>query len=191
MRRLRAEAHTQQVVAPGSHQGVDYRREFLGPASAGGENDGSRAGNRPFLLFGAQMAVSLRQPAMPENVQPKAGSAVQIGLKGQSLLLPVPRADEPFEGNRPRFQADGYSRIVEPVRREAEAGLQKSHTQPPRIQDFSLVATRRFHPAQRIRSPAPVIAGEVEKPCHQEKNRTERVDEHQASHKASNCEYYD
>jgi hypothetical protein len=74
---------------------------------------------------------------------------------------------------------------------KAKPGLQKRHTPPARIHDSNRVGAGGFDPAQSFGASMPVVTGKVKKPRPQQDDRTERVNKHQASHKASNCEYYD
>ena len=128
---------------------------------------------------------------MTEHVKLEAGGATEVRFKGKSFFLFVPGADEPFEGDRTRSQADSHLGVIEPVRREAEAGLEKSNAQPMRIKDAAFAGTGGFNPAQGRRSLAAIVAGKVKKPRPQQNRCTDRVDEHQASHRTSICEYYD
>ena len=128
---------------------------------------------------------------MAEDIQPEARSAIQIGFKSKRFFLPLPNADKPLEGDGAGSQSYRDSGIIEPVRDEAESRLEKSYSQPTRLEESAAVGACRFHPTQCQGTFFAVIAGKVEKPHRQQDSRTERVDEHQASHRTSNCEYYD
>lgn len=120
---------------------------------------------------------------MTENIELEAGSTTQIGFKGKSFFLFVPRTNEPLEGNRARPQADGHLGIVEPVRGETEVCLKEGNAEPVRVENAPFAGTGGFNPAKRHRTPAAVVPGKVKKPPPQKNRGTDRVDEHQASHR--------
>ena len=120
---------------------------------------------------------------MTKHVQVEAGGAVQVSLKSKSFLLFVPDADKPIEGDRAGSQADSHPGVIEPVSGEAETGLEKSQAQPTGVQHLALAGTGGLDPVQGHGTFPAVITGKIEKPHREQGNRTERVDEHQTSHR--------
>ena len=96
------------------------------------------------------MTVALRQPAMAEHIQMKAGSAVQVSFKSESFFLLVPDADEPLQGDGTRPQANGDAGIVKPVCGETEAGLKLGYSICPLLEQATSTQCRAVAPLRRL-----------------------------------------
>lgn len=127
------------------------------------------------------LTVLLRQPAMTEDVELEGWRTTQVRFERQSLLLFVPCAYKPTEGNRAWPQADRDLGIVEPVGSEAEPSLKKCNAQPVGVEDSSFGGARRFYPAKRQCTLATVVAGKVKEPRREQNCCSNRVDEDQSS----------
>ena len=161
MRRFRAETHADQVVSravirvltTGESSWVQ-RVRVVRTTGPGREIDQSRR-------LRSQLAVALRQPAMPEHVQMEARCAVQVASKVDSFLLLVPDADKPLERDGTRSQTNRYAGVVEPVSGETEAAPEAKSYPASGRRAFVLCWNRRFDPVQGRGAFAAVIAGKI------------------------------
>src|ERR1700677_15753 len=127
----------------------------------------------------------MRAPAMPHNLQIKAGRATQVGLKRQRLILFAPATHRPANRQRPRTEPHNHAGIFKPMGREVQPGLQPRSAQPMRFQNAALARARGLHPAQRRHTFFPIVMSKHQEPQPKSGNRGDNVNQQKAAHYAS------
>lgn len=97
--------------------------QFPSPLRGSSQDDRAGARNDPIARSIPDPAGAMSQPAMAANLEPNAGYIVQISLKSDRFPLIVPAAKQPLDGNRPRKQANGDSRVLEEMGCKSKVGL--------------------------------------------------------------------
>src|SRR5713101_7631431 len=84
---------------------------------------------------------------MAYHIQVEGGRTAQIGLEGQSFLLPATAAHQPLYGKSAGLELNRHARVFEPAGREVQARLQAGTTHPVRLQNATFTGACRLHPA--------------------------------------------
>src|SRR5580693_6719424 len=148
LRGLRTKVQLQNILAPGRHQRVQFRRRILLPVRPRGQDDRARLVEIPLPPFAlARDPPVVSAPAMPHYFQMEAWRTTQISLESQSFFLPTPATHQPMQRRGSRAELHGDARVFKPPGSEMQSCLQAGTAHPVRLQDASLAGASRLHPA--------------------------------------------
>ena len=84
---------------------------------------------------------------MPDHFQVEGWGSAQVCLEGKCLLLFVPAAEEPLNGQCARTELHRYVGVFEAARRELKSGVKAVTIVPARIEDASFTGAGGLDPA--------------------------------------------
>jgi len=176
--RFRAEANLQDILLAHRHQCIEFGRRILFPVGASGEDDRTGFVDVPLALVPAgSHSAAVSAPAVAHDLEMKAWRASQISLKGQSLFLLVPAAQQPVNRQRARPKFHGDVCVVEAAGRKLKAGVQAMAVHPSPVENSSFAGAGGLNPTQRLGSFATVVGGEEKVPRSQNRDPGDNVNQ--------------